>query len=366
MRKIGLVFLVVFMLVGASAWADDYAKTQYPIVLVPGVTGFDSLLGIVDYWYGMVDDLEDHGAKVYQVALTGWNGVYEGEVLPDHNAENLRGPQLERLILAFMNGQNRWGQVFSKVNIIAHSHGSTTSRYFMNRHPDKVASLTTIAGPHKGTPSADFAWDCMDQNTQNFLAGGINFFMGDLIAFLSGHWEYIGTQDTWLTVNHFRKDGITAFNQNFPCPGLPYSLQNGQKVYNEGLSGGYGGLCTNNGAPDGWMEFNDPVTAEHRSGHIYFFSWTGNIGHGNITNIFDVVDLFLVATNKMNEGYSYYGDADAFIPVASANFGNNLCSDYYWNHVDEINHTLGLRWPWSANPVTVVRNHANRLKNMGL
>ena len=43
----------------------DYTKTKYPVVLAPGVLGFDKLVGFVDYWYGIPSAMRDGGAKVY-------------------------------------------------------------------------------------------------------------------------------------------------------------------------------------------------------------------------------------------------------------------------------------------------------------
>jgi triacylglycerol esterase/lipase EstA (alpha/beta hydrolase family) len=36
------------------------------------------------------------------------------------------------------------------------------------------------------------------------------------------------------------------------------------------------------------------------------------------------------------------------------------------NHLDEVNQLVGLRDWFSADPVTLYRQHANRLKNLGL
>jgi triacylglycerol lipase len=347
-------------LMAAPAFAVDstYTKTKYPIILVAGVTGFDSLFGTLDYWYGMESDLRKGGAKVISVALTGWNGDYEGDVLPGHDSSGLRGPELEKIILDFMDGNNQWSQKFEKVNIIAHSQGATTSRYFLNRHADKVASLTTIAGPHKGTAVADYAWEKISAGVQNVLAAGINLLLGDLVALSSGNNHLIGTQDTFQTLNHFRTEGIARFNRDFPCPALPHKVVNGQKVYNEGLQGGYGANLPD-GAPSGTMP--------GFSNTVYFFSWSGNLGHGAVTNIFDPLDLTAwTLTNWFNESYNYQGAADGFVPASSARFGKVLSTSYQWNHGDEINQTLGIRNPWAANPKTVICTHANRLKNLNL
>jgi len=48
----------------------DYTKTKYPVVLAPGVLGFDKLVGFVDYWYGIPSAMQDGGAKVYTTSAS--------------------------------------------------------------------------------------------------------------------------------------------------------------------------------------------------------------------------------------------------------------------------------------------------------
>jgi len=40
--------------------------------------------------------------------------------------------------------------------------------------------------------------------------------------------------------------------------------------------------------------------------------------------------------------------------------------DYAMNHLDEVNQTIGLTNLFETNPVTIYRQHANRLKGLGL
>jgi triacylglycerol lipase len=40
--------------------------------------------------------------------------------------------------------------------------------------------------------------------------------------------------------------------------------------------------------------------------------------------------------------------------------------NYFQNHLDEVNQLLGLVSIFESNPKTLFRNHANRLKNLGL
>jgi hypothetical protein len=103
----------------------DYTKTKYPVVLAPGVLGFDKLVGFVDYWYGIPSAMQDGGAKVYTTSASAFN------------SSEVRGEQLlsqVQNILAISGAQ--------KVNLIGHSHGGFSARYVANILPTRVASLT--------------------------------------------------------------------------------------------------------------------------------------------------------------------------------------------------------------------------------
>ncbi|MEL1599230.1 triacylglycerol lipase, partial [Acinetobacter baumannii] len=50
----------------------------------------------------------------------------------------------------------------------------------------------------------------------------------------------------------------------------------------------------------------------------------------------------------------------------SAKFGKTIRDDYNWNHLDEVNQVMGIRSIFAADPVSVYRQHANRLKIQGL
>jgi triacylglycerol lipase len=50
----------------------------------------------------------------------------------------------------------------------------------------------------------------------------------------------------------------------------------------------------------------------------------------------------------------------------ASHFGTVIRDDYFQNHLDEVNQTLGLTSPLAVNPVTLFRQHGNRLRNAGL
>ena len=121
----------------AQAAGSQTAQTAYPIVLVHGMLGFDTVAGI-DYWYGIPGELRAQGAKVFvaEVAAT--------------NSSEVRGEQLLKQVkdVLALTGA-------SKVNLIGHSHGGPTARYVSGVAPQLVASVTTVGSPHKGSKVAD-------------------------------------------------------------------------------------------------------------------------------------------------------------------------------------------------------------------
>ncbi len=308
-----------------------YCETDYPIILVPGVLGFDSVFGI-DYFYAITDSLEEDGAIVYTASLSGLSGTEQ------------RGEQL----LAFIDAIKTDNPEYTKFNVIAHSQGSTTSRYAMKLRPDAFASLTTIAGPHQGTPFADYVNEEISDKLLAIAYPVLEMLGGDLVAIFSGDHEFVGSQDAASLVEHFTKDGIEQFNNEYPCAGVPKGASNGSfgddadtidgSFYGDGLG--------------------------NADGDIRFYSWTGNTGKGSVTWV-DVLDAAFVVTNSFVREYGYNGDADGFVTVSSSHFGEVLCDTYYWNHGDEVNHLLGLINPFAANPVSVFRQHANRLQKAG-
>ena len=88
-----------------AAHAGTYAQTKYPIVLVHGFLGFNSVLGI-NYFYGVPNQLRADGAK-----------VYIAQVNPAQSNE-YRGEQLVQQL-------KQWAarDGVTKFNLIAHSHG---------------------------------------------------------------------------------------------------------------------------------------------------------------------------------------------------------------------------------------------------
>ncbi|MBC7956687.1 MAG: triacylglycerol lipase [Cytophagales bacterium] len=80
------------------------------------------------------------------------------------------------------------------------------------------------------------------------------------------------------------------------------------------------------------------------------------------TNALDLSDAVLLATSR------FFGDEanDGLVGRCASHWGVVLRDDYPWNHLDEVNQSLGLRGTLSPDPRAVYRLHGNRLKKVGL
>lgn len=126
---------------GKRRSARPRGSPRHAVVLAHGLFGFDELtLGDrrVEYWKGIPKALRKMGVDV---AVPRFGAIASVET---------RAAQLAGVIRA-MPGD--------KVNVIGHSMGGVDARVAIARFGagDRVASLTTVASPHRGTPLADLS-----------------------------------------------------------------------------------------------------------------------------------------------------------------------------------------------------------------
>ncbi|MBN2359513.1 MAG: hypothetical protein JXR83_08655 [Deltaproteobacteria bacterium] len=113
----------------------------WPVLLVHGFTGFNRL-GPLEYFFRVIDTLAAEGElEVFAPALPPYNSVVE------------RAPYLGRAIDLVLRDTSA-----AKVHIIAHSQGGLDARYAITvlGYDDRVATLTTVAAPHRGSPLGDY------------------------------------------------------------------------------------------------------------------------------------------------------------------------------------------------------------------
>ncbi len=306
--------LLVTMLLAFSAqasaicwwWQDCNAyKTKYPIVLVHGVSGFSSILGI-DYFYGVRGALQERGAKVYAPNVTAWDDAYQ------------RG---EDLIDALDDLRAATGA--SKFNLMGHSLGGPTVRYVAGVRPDLVASITTINAVNFGSDFADAARGIVPVGggLEALVEGSLNL-LGNVIDFLSGNPEY--AQDALASVTFMTTPGANEFNSYFPA-GKPTSRCGA-------------GASKVNG--------------------IRYYSWGGD---ATFTNALDITDAFLVFT-----GATISGANDGLVERCDQHWGQVIGTGYNMNHLDAVNHIFGIHHLFETDPLTLYKNQAVRLKSAGL
>ena len=291
---------------------SNYAQTKYPIVMAHGFAlGFNRIgtenFGL-DQFYQISPDLARNGASVFVAQMS----PVESTIV--------RGEQLlQQVDLALaLTGKD-------KVNLIGHSHGGSTIRYVEAVAPQKVASLTAVAGSIKGSPLGEALMD------NKLLSATGKLVIGDLLAPAIA----ILQNNPNLTINYERSmydlsvKGSAEFNTKFPSAAIPKD-------------------CNSNG--------------ETRTANgVYHYSW---IGASKVTNVLDVLDTAIVALGSVLMPNEH--NHDGLVPKCSAKYGKVIRDDYKLNHFDEVNQILGLKGLFAPDPVTLFRQHANRLKLQGL
>ena len=288
--------------------AATYAKTKYPIVFNHGMFGF-SRLGTpefgLDYWYKILPDLAANGAIVYATQVSPLNST------------EIRGEQLVAQVeeVLAITGAN-------KVNLIGHSHGGPTTRYVAGVIPSKVASVSTVGGDHNGSKVADLVLSL--GLGASLIAKFIDATFAPIINYGQNRPDL--PNDTMASLRSIDSKGLEDFNKRFPAGVRKGSCGEGDYISNG----------------------------------IYNYSWTGS---GVYTNLLDP-DSILVSLGPLAFGLST--PHDGLIGTCDAHFGKVIRDNYYLNHFDEVNQVLGLRGLFSPDPVTLFRQHANRLKQQGL
>ncbi|WP_323119144.1 esterase/lipase family protein [Burkholderia alba] len=324
----------------AGTVTDAYAATRYPIILVHGLTGTDDYFGVLPYWYGMQSDLQQHGATVYVANLSG----FQSDLGPNGRGEQLLA--YVKQVLAVTGAR--------KVNLIGHSQGGLTARYVAAVAPNLVASVTSIATPHRGSQFADFVLAALKLDPTG-LSTPIFGSLLNVFGILTSS-THNTNQDSIAALNALSTSYTAQFNQLFPSPGL-----------------GRAGSCTTGAA------------SETVAGNTHLlYSWTGSAYQpislfGIVTGALDtsviplidpanVLDpstlVFLTAGNVM--ALQGAGQNDGFTSVCSSLYGTVISTGYKWNHFDAINQLFGIRGAYAADPVAVMRTQANRLKGAGI
>ncbi|GAC1531911.1 MAG: triacylglycerol lipase [Polyangiales bacterium] len=131
--------------------AADPSGPPYPVVLCHGMGGFGTLKGLpITYFNGVRDDLATRGETMVFTTL-----------VPAYDSSEVRAkalaPQIDEIL-------RKTGK--AKVNLVGHSQGGTDLRVLASpnglAYGDRIASVTTVATPHRGSQVADVALRILD------------------------------------------------------------------------------------------------------------------------------------------------------------------------------------------------------------
>ena len=298
-------------LVESQYFTTSYTKTQYPVVLAHGASGFTKLFGALDYFYGIPQDLMRGGSTVFATKTSAIN-----------NSE-VRGEQLLQQIktITAVSGD-------TKVNLFGHSQGGIDIRYVAGVAPQYVASVTAVASPEQGSKTAD---KVLEEFKQDSLITKVTLSFAELF----GGFTDVGSgiplaqiqqQDGWKALVALSTDGAAKFNAKFPAA-MPTSY------------------C---GQP-----------ANSRVNGINYYSFSGV---GQITSVLDPSDYLLAATSIPFAGEP----SDGLVSACSSRLGYVIRDDYRMNHLDSANQVLGLTSWGESEPKSIYRSQVNRLKKANL
>ena len=188
------VSLAIPAMLMASGTSGNPAQTKYPIVLAHGMGTQAKVMQFIDYWGSIPSELEEKGADVY---ITSVNAM-------DATANKAAAWKKQVLEILAITGK-------AKVNVIGHSHGCLYTRYAITNlgMSGKVASHTSIAGPHRGSSTADMIMGIIPNSMEPLVGDVLDTLMSFLMGDVNGNSVANGYELTRPYMNN-------TFNPNTP------------------------------------------------------------------------------------------------------------------------------------------------------
>lgn len=311
----------------SGASADGFTATKFPIFLAEGFGGLD--------YYLVEEALEAGGAIVCDQ--------------PDDQVPHFAGSEVRAAVLIPQIESCAQESGVRRVNLIGYSQGGEDARVVLAQRPDLLASVTTVGTPHRWSSGlADRFIACAAAQQL-----GLPCTPGDQAAF-----------------NAFLGLGAVATDPDAPNPPDPQQVLQTQCQFSSGTNLLSLAVCAAAGfdiGPTFDLRYPDglPLTSCGQGPSYVFgpgfrkillFSWGGG---KVLTDSADPSDPALRATSVFQAPGN-----DGLVERCSTHFGKVLRDDYPWNHLDLINQRAGATGP--SDPTVVFREHANRLKNLGL
>jgi triacylglycerol lipase len=199
------ILLVIPYTVFAGGSSNSCA-TKYPVVLAHGMGASAEILGIVDYWWGIDDALNDEGCRVYKTSVNGMDSTRNKAIAFRDQFAYIKA----------ITGA-------SKLNIIGHSHGTIYTRdaisnlYIGDEPVSKfVATHTSIAGPHQGSVIADLIIGIVPDSLEWLVGDTLDF----VYAFVFGDTDPNSLENGYNLTRPYMQNVFNPNTQN--VPGIMY------------------------------------------------------------------------------------------------------------------------------------------------
>jgi triacylglycerol lipase len=292
---------------GDDARASGHASVaaadgDYPIVLAHGFFGFEDFAGLdfLNYYYGVKDHLAAQGEhQIFTPAVDPFNdSIHRGRQLLARVEEIVRTTGAR------------------KVNLVGHSQGGLDARFVAHERPDLVASVITVATPHRGMPFADIALGLTESPVASFVVDALVRALGGPL------WDELGKETSLASsIRQFSTPSITAFNATYTdVPGIPYFSLAGRTALSLG-----GDECDTNAAPTWvtrWATTRDTTEPLFKPIEVFVggFSRTPNDGLVRVEDARWGTFLGCVPADHLDQIGHLFG--------GSPGFGNR------WSHLD--------------------------------
>lgn len=289
------------------------ATTQYPILLVHGLFGFDRI-GSQEHFHGIRQALNNAGAQVFVPYLSAVQ------------CNETRGEQLLQQIDRVLSGTGA-----DRVNLIGHSQGALTSRYAAALASKKVASVTSVSGPNHGSELADILRQALiPGRLSEQVASAVATLFAEWLSLLSGH--ACLPQNAIAALTALTTEGVKAFNGKYP-----------------------------QGLPDTWgAEGPELVNG------VRYYSWSGTLQDSLLREGKAVLDPMHLCCRALSRYFTVEREQnDGLVGRFSSHLGKVIRSDYPLDHLDTLNQTAG-RVRKEVDPVNLYVEHAERLQMAGL
>jgi triacylglycerol lipase len=288
------------------------ATTQYPILLVHGLFGFERIGGF-ELFHDVKGALKAAGNRVFVPYLS---ATHDNEV---------RGEQLRHQLDAVLR---RTGA--TKVNLIGHSQGALTARYVAAVAPQCVASVTSVSGPNHGSEVADFLRQALiPGRLPETVAHTVATHFAALLALLGGNRTL--PQHAIAALNALTTEGVGAFNDQYP-QGLPTTW------------GGHGPEQVNG---------------------VRYYSWSGTLQTGFLDFPLTLDPLHAVC-RALSEHFTTEAEQnDGFVGRYSSHLGTVIRSDYPVDHLGSLRRTPAQR-AVTPDSIDLYVQHAARLRAASL